>query len=173
MANNIASGQGYGQGNGQGPSGINNTFGPPPAPVETKNHPPSARPSMQYTEHPGNRPDNRPDISASRGAMFREQGVDVNNNQDNFSRQSSAIPIQASNPGARPEMRGPQNTDINNILAGLKTREVVTNESASNQEENDSMISISSLKDMQNSNMPKRTNRRKQRSDKNVVSLDI
>ena len=171
MANNIASGQGYGQGNGQGngPSGINNTFGPPPAPVETKNHPPSARPSMQYTEHPGN----RPDISASRGAMFREQGVDVNNNQDNFSRQSSAIPIQASNTGARPEMRGPQNTDINNILAGLKTREVVTNESTSNQEDNDSMISISSLKDMQNSNMPKRTNRRKQRSDKNVVSLDI
>lgn len=165
MVNNIASGQG----NGQGPSGINNTFGPPPAPIETKNHPPSARPSMQYTEHPGN----RPDISASRGAMFREQGVDVNNNQDNFSRQSSAIPIQAPNTGARPEMRGPQNTDINNILAGLKTREVVTNESASNQEENDSMISISSLKDMQNSNMPKRTNRRKQRSDKNIVSLDI
>jgi hypothetical protein len=35
------------------------------------------------------------------------------------------------------------------------------------------MISISSLKDMQNANMPKRSNRRKNRSDKNTISLDI
>jgi len=34
------------------------------------------------------------------------------------------------------------------------------------------MISISSLKEMQSGNMPKRS-RRKQRSDKNTVSLDI
>jgi hypothetical protein len=34
------------------------------------------------------------------------------------------------------------------------------------------MISISSLKDAQNNTMPKRT-RRKQRSDKNTISLDI
>jgi len=34
------------------------------------------------------------------------------------------------------------------------------------------MISITSLKDMQNNNMPKRS-RRKQRSDKNTISLDI
>ena len=39
--------------------------------------------------------------------------------------------------------------------------------------ENDSMISITSLKDLQNTSMPKKTNRRKPRSDKNVVSLDI
>ena len=39
--------------------------------------------------------------------------------------------------------------------------------------EDDSMISISSLRDMQNTNLPKRTNRRKQRSDKNTISLDI
>ena len=38
--------------------------------------------------------------------------------------------------------------------------------------DDDSMISISSLKDVQNGNMPKRS-RRKQRSDKNTVSLDI
>jgi hypothetical protein len=39
-------------------------------------------------------------------------------------------------------------------------------------QEDDSMISISSLKDL-NGNMPKRSNRRKQRSDKNTISLDI
>ena len=42
-----------------------------------------------------------------------------------------------------------------------------------NNDDNDSMISISSLKDLQNGNMPKRTNKRKQKSDRNVVSLDI
>jgi hypothetical protein len=76
-------------------------------------------------------------------------------------------------------MRGPQNTDIDNILSGLKTRSVNIHEQTpphsniSMTQDDDSMISISSLKDMQNSNMPKRTNRRKNRSDKNTISLDI
>jgi hypothetical protein len=39
--------------------------------------------------------------------------------------------------------------------------------------EDDSMISISSLRDLNNTNMPKRSNRRKNRSDKNTISLDI
>lgn len=38
--------------------------------------------------------------------------------------------------------------------------------------ENDSMISVTSLRDMQNATMPKRA-RRKQRSDRNTISLDI
>ena len=80
-------------------------------------------------------------------------------------------------PQQRNEMRGPQNTDINNILAGLKTREVMTNEPVLANEfmndDNDSLVSIGSVKDMQNASMPKRANRRKQRSDKNIVSLDI
>jgi hypothetical protein len=89
-------------------------------------------------------------------------------------------------PQRRPEMRGPQNTDIDNILAGLKTKTVDIHSTPAQTpvetdvQENvymtnagdDSMISISSLKDMQNMNMPKKS-RRKQRSDKNTVSLDI
>ena len=35
------------------------------------------------------------------------------------------------------------------------------------------MISISSLRDLQNTNMPKKVNRRKNKSDKNIISLDI
>ena len=127
---------------------------PPPAPVETKNMAPPPRPSMQFTQ--------RPDINAGRGAMFREEGLDVNNQFGDATRQP---PMQ------RPEMRGPQNTDIDNILAGLKTRSVNIHETAQSQDD-DSMISISSLKDAQNNTMPKRT-RRKQRSDKNTISLDI
>jgi len=130
---------------------------PPPAPVETKSMPPPQRPSMQYTS-------NRPDINAGRGAMFREEGVDMNNQFGDLNREE---PRQSQ----RPEMRGPQNTDIDNILAGLKTRTVNIHEPAPAQED-DSMISITSLKDAQNATMPKRT-RRKQRSDKNTISLDI
>jgi hypothetical protein len=130
---------------------------PPPAPVETKSMPAPQRPSMQFTS-------NRPDINASRGAMFREEGVDMNNQFGDLNREEQRQP-------QRPEMRGPQNTDIDNILAGLKTRTVNIHESAPTQED-DSMISISSLRDAQNATMPKRT-RRKQRSDKNTISLDI
>jgi Family of unknown function (DUF5767) len=127
---------------------------PPPAPVETKNQPPMQRPGMTYTE----RPSNRPDINASRGAMFREEGVSLN---------TPYADINA--PPQRQEMRGPQNSDIDNILAGLKTRTVDIHEQTN---EDDSMISISSLRDTQNTSLPKRS-KRKQHSDKNTISLDI
>jgi len=145
---------------------------PPPAPVETKGQAPPMRPGMTYTENPGN----RQDINAARGAMFREQGVDINNSYQDMSQQERSMrpPMQQQMPPQntlRPEMRGPQNSDIDNILSGLKTRNVNIHESSVNNED-DSMISITSLKDMQNNNMPKRS-RRKQRSDKNTISLDI
>jgi len=135
---------------------------PPPPPVETKNHGPMPGRGMQYTD----RPPSRPDISASRGAMFREESVDMGNNFSSVSDGPRSVPM------ARPEMRGPQNTDIDNILAGLKTRTVDIHAPTVTTED-DSMISISSLRDAQNGNLPKRSNRRKQRSDKNIVSLDI
>jgi hypothetical protein len=127
---------------------------PPPPPVETKNQPPMQRPGMVFTE----RPSSRPDINASRGAMFLEEGVDLNN---------SYADVNA--PTIRQEMRGPQNSDIDNILAGLKTRTVDIHDTIN---EDDSMISISSLRDTQNNSLPKRS-KRKQRSDKNTISLDI
>ena len=150
------------------PDKINSSFGPPPPPVETKNQSAPPRPSMQFTQAPGN----RQDINAARGAMFREQGVDINQPQERFNQPPSQPPM-------RPEMRGPQNTDIDNILSGLKTRTVNIHESSNNNSysnvlvEDDSMISISSLKDMQNASMPKKSNRRRNKSDKNTISLDI
>jgi hypothetical protein len=84
-------------------------------------------------------------------------------------------PMQQEPPVQRPEMRGPANTDIDNILSGLKTRTVNIHEEPVqvNSMDNDSMISISSLKDLQNGNMPKSSRRRKNKSDKNTISLDI
>mgnify|MGYP003966987897 CR=1 FL=1 len=142
---------------------------PPPAPVETQNMPPQPRPGMNYSNEA---PSNRPDINASRGAMFREQGVDMSSQHNiNEPQKSMAAPIQ------RKEMKGPQSSDIDNILSGLKTRTVnihekpqSTTQGVSNDE--DSVISISSLNGMQNTNMPKRS-RKKNTSNKNTVSLDI
>jgi hypothetical protein len=134
---------------------VNTSFGPPPAPVKTQEQVPPQRPSMQFT----NQQPNRPDIAMGRGAMFREEGVDINNQYSN--------PNEAPK---RPEMRGPQNVDLDNLLSGLKsTRDV---KPQTRNDENESMISISSLRDNQNTNMPKST-KRKQRSDKNIVAIDI
>ena len=151
---------------------------PPPAPVETKNQPPPSRPGMTFTE---SAPNNRPDIAASRSPMFREQGVDAGR-QYSSAKDAERISLQAPAQAQRPEMRGPQSSDIDNILAGLKTRNVNIHEPKNNIEatlnmastvDEDSMISISSLKDIQNSNAPKKSSRRRNISDKNVISLDI
>ena len=126
----------------------NTTYGSPPPPVETKIQPPSQRPplnNMQFSQ--------RPDIKAARGAMFHEEGVEISNYQE----------IK------RPEMKGPQNLDINKLFTGLKTQENTTK-----QEENDSMISVSSMKELidKSGKPPRKTNRRKS-SEKNTISLDI
>ncbi len=63
----------------------------------------------------------------------------------------------------RPEMKGP--SDLSSILSGLKTKQVNV------QEKDDSTISIKDLKEM-NQNQSSR-GKRKQKSDKNTVSLDI
>jgi hypothetical protein len=175
------------------PDKINTSFGPPPAPMETKNQPPPQRPgsTMNFTQAPSN----RQDLNTARGSMFREEGVDLNNQYGSLNSSSSiskplnippAPPSHASQiPAPRAEMRGPQNVDIDNILSGLKTRNINIHENTrpetpqgmggvtASYQEDDSMISISSLKEMQNTNMPKRSNRRKNKSDKNVISFDI
>lgn len=159
------------------------SFGPPPAPIETKSQQPMPRPTMQFTEGPGN----RQDINAARGTMFREQGVDMNSGFADVNASSRIQPPPQPSTSMRPEMKGPR-TDIDSIISGLKTKTVNIHESSaapptqpatssfatsSFATEDDSMISISSLKDMQNASMPKRTNRRQNRSNKNTISLDI
>ena len=139
---------------------VNTSHGVPPPPMETQSQAPPSRPGMQYTTAPSN----RPDISMGRGTMFREEGVNVNNQYENVS-------TEQTQSAARPEMRGPQSVDLDNLLSGLKTREVNLGETRN--DENTSMVSASSLRDGQNTTLPTRTNRRKQRSDKNTISLDI
>lgn len=164
----------------------NKSSGPPVPPLQQTSNKPMNQ--MQFTE----RPSNRPDIAASRGPMFRESGLDVNQSYQSVNAPQQPIPrsemsnAQTYNPhiGPRPEMQGPQ-TDIDNILAGLKPKlqsdvnspelHHISRPTTPQQIslDDDSMISISSLKDIQNANMPKRVNKRKTKSDKNTISLDI
>lgn len=126
---------------------VNTSFGAPPAPLETKSMPPPPR--------PGSNSSSRPDISMGRGAVFREE---------------QGIPLETSGSSIRPDMRGPQNLDLQSMLSGLKPRSEQSDLGVSGGGD-DSLISVSSL--TQNGVLPKRTHRRKQRSDKNIVSLDI
>ena len=182
------------------PEQINTRPGPPPAPVETKNmgnmaqRPmapasnfgpngggPKPAQGMQFTgmnnEPPMNAiPVRRPDLAAATSSSSSSSSG------SNF---NDAIPSNfnpsSSSSGLRPEMRGPQTTDIENILSGLKTkpREVAPPSLSSSTNEmfggDDSMISIASLGDLSQGNVPKRTSRkpRKNNSEKNTVSLDI
>ena len=110
-------------------------------------------------------PSNRPDLNAARNG---------NNGSSN-----SVPPISVSK---RPDMRGP--TDISNILSGLKTKTIQVQQQQQSQqqqpqpqqqtqvEDKTSTISISDLKELQNDNLPHRSKRR-QRSDKNTVSLAL
>ena len=75
--------------------------------------------------------------------------------------------------GKRPEMKGP--SDINDLLSGLKTKQI--NLQSSDKNETGSTVSISELEEMKNGTSkpgvtPSRTSRRS-RSNKNTVSLDI
>ena len=94
---------------------------------------------------------NRPDIMSARG-------MSINNNEGNADEEERIV---------RPEMRGPSNkqSDINSLLSGLKSKSI----NVENKES--STISIDDLKDLTNMKVPK--SKRKQKSDKNIVSLDI
>jgi len=69
----------------------------------------------------------------------------------------------------RPEMKGPSNIDT--ILSGLKPKNI--NLQQEKTENTGSVISVSSLNELKDEKLPKGTKKRKQKSDKNTISLDI
>ena len=93
---------------------------------------------------------NRPDIMSARGIALDNEGDAIKEERI-----------------ARPEMRGPntKQSEINSLLSGLKTKQINVDNKES------STISIDDLKELTNAKIPK--SKRKQKSDKNIVSLDI
>jgi hypothetical protein len=137
--------------------------GPPPKSIDPRTAAAPQRPGMVFTDQPSS----RPDINAGRGVMFSEVGVDLNNkfeNPNSYGRPPTSRPEQRNEFSQRQEMSGPKNID--SILSGLKPKSVNIQEN----KDSDSMISASSLKDL-NGDVPR--SRRKKGSDRNIVSLDI
>ena len=136
---------------------------PPPMATQGHNAPPPSR------DRPGN---NTSYSNNSRGgyssSMNPNDGINI---RENFGETNE----RNERSSRRPEMKGP--SDISDILSGLKTKTINIQESSTpslQKNNNDSStISISDLKDLQSDgNMPKKSKRRP-KSDKNTVSLDI
>ena len=136
--------------------------GLPPAAVDPRSQAAAVtRPGMVFTEQKSAKGDSsssssRPDISAVRGSMFKEAGIDLNNNFESPNRRPPVAPRQ--------EMSGPKNANLDSILSGLKTKNVDIHENR----DDDSMVSVSSLN---GASIP--SGRRRKGSDKNIVSLDL
>ncbi len=138
-----------GGGGGGGNGGSNPNFPrsnqPPPPPVATQS---VYRPSSSVG------PSNRPDITSARG-----DGIDI---QDTYGKAGGA-----DRSLKRPEMKGPR--DISDIISNMKTKSITIQ--APKEDENSSTISIKDLDDMNKIKAPK--SKRRPRSEKNTVSLDI
>tara|TARA_B110000305_G_C19434077_1_gene637844 strand:+ start:936 stop:2330 length:1395 start_codon:yes stop_codon:yes gene_type:complete len=137
--------------------------GAPPAPIETQQRNLQSRRKTEETEFINR----RPDLNASRS------GIDIRENSVSADIINRSKTVNVKN--TRPEMKGP--SDINDLISGLKVKStseakipVISNDK---EEETGSTISISELKELQNeSTIPKRS-RRRPRSNKNTLSLDI
>jgi hypothetical protein len=135
----------------------------PPSPMATQGNMP-----------PPNRPGNnmgRVDISMARSSY---DGISIKEKHEQL---SEPIPIFSSpqKSSRRPDMKGP--TDISDILSGLKTKTIEITPQKKDiiieDINNSSTISLDDLKSIQGEgNVPKRS-RRKTKSDKNTISLDI
>ena len=133
-----------------------------PPPIATQEQKLQSRRKIEETEFINK----RPDILASK------DGVSLRDN--NVIKQSiDSDPIQKSY--SRPEMRGPSSsakmkgpTDISNLLDGLKAKKDKPKD-----DDNGSTISISELKELQNEGTLPKKSKRKQKSDKASISLDI
>lgn len=123
----------------------------PPSPIETKNI------NMDRTRG-GN--STRPDLNYA----VNNDGIDINNNNQRVD-DNVKFRMNVSQPKSkRNEMKGPSG-DINEILAGLKTKNVDISH------DNSSTISINEFNDMKGKNNGKV--KRRNKSDKNTISLDI
>jgi Family of unknown function (DUF5767) len=143
--------------------------------------PPMATQGPNSIPPPINRAGNNFGSSQGMGrSSFVDDGISIKEN--NVSIPGFEPPQPAQKSSRRPDMKGP--SDISDILSGLKTKTIdiaiaptfqdIANQNISNTPDNNSStISIEDLKSIQtDANIPKRS-RRRQKSDKNTVSLDF
>lgn len=129
-------------------------MGSPPGPPEhmRRNPPPM----------PPGRANGRPDVGMARGVAHFDDAVNM---EEKFE------PVQTrqkSGRTKRPEMKGPG--DISDILSGLKTKRVNIQKP-----DNNSTISVEDLKEMNSRDLdvPRKSKRKKPRSERNTVNLSL
>ena len=147
----------------------NTMRGPPPPPVQTQATK-SQRTAM---------PNNRPDLSRAR----QDDGINIEENFGPFGKEPverSSRQQQPPSQNARPEMKGP--TDISDLLSGLKTKTVSMNNNNNNNYSPSAAPQKNTSIDLNNFNestmsikrpASAKPIKRKQKSDKNTVSLDF
>ena len=151
---------------------------PPNQPSNSRGPPPPLATQGPNIAPPQGRAGNNTSMGRSNfsnGNSNMNDGISIK--ESNFGVPGFEPPQPANRSSRRPDMKGPG--DITDILSGLKTKTIniseappVNNDNYS-EGNNNSTISIDDLKDIQTSaNVPKRS-KRKPRSDKNTVSLDI
>ena len=148
--------------------------GPPP-PMATQGPSGMQPPPNRAGNNVGNMNMGRSDISMARGAFAQGTAFDdgISIRESNIGIPGFEPPQPSQKSSRRPDMKGP--SDISDILSGLKTKtiDVKPKDIVIEDINNNSTISIDDLKSIQNdANIPKRS-RRKPKSDKNTVSLDI
>ena len=144
--------------------------GPPP-PMTTQGPNGLQPPLNRAGNNVGNMNSNsRPDVSMARGHIY-DDGISIR--ETNIGIPGFEPPQAASRSSRRPDMKGP--SDISDILSGLKTKtiEIPHKDIVIEDINNNSTISIDDLKNIQtDANVPTRS-KRKPKSNKNTVSLDI
>ena len=130
----------------------------------------SARPPspLQTQQTKSQKPTNRPDISMARGEMSMD-GVNVSRQygDPNSEYKENLSFQQKSGQETRPEMKGP--TNISNILSGLKKKA----EQSTSEDTLGVVKDFQQVKQSRGKQSPYTSLKRKQKSDKNTVSLDM
>lgn len=156
-------------GNNEGQGGNMMQQGPPPSTIPAQN-------LRMPKDSMG--PSTRTDLSHARG-----EGISIDQQFGNLGPQPAERTPRQSSQKSRPEMKGP--SDISDLLSGLKPKQTNNNNNNNNnnnqsqqsnnisEEVNIDTLSIDDIINVDMSNTPKPKTKRKQKSDKNIVSLDI
>ena len=143
-------------GNGGGGAGVNfNNM--------NNSRPPAPMPTQQSKSERYAPPTNRPDLNRARD----NDGINI---QEQFEPVGRQAPERSKAP-VRAEMKGP--SDIGDLLAGLKTKTINVPAQAPTSQMDRKQSQINNVMSNRSSSIDAPKSKRKQKSDRNTVSLDI
>ena len=153
-------------------NGLMQNRGPPPPPNVAPGPPPAPVPAENLRSQRGG-PQNRPDLRRAQGNMGNMRNMAGEELESRFGSigANRSMNTQNRSPTMRPEMRGP--SDVSDLLAGLKSTNIDIPQSNPNDKDTASTVSVSDMKNMKNTGAQPVRSKRRQKSDKNVISLQL